>query len=166
MNDSADFWIRELNLQPHPEGGYFREAYRSEEKTEDLPERYNGARCFATSIYFLVKADKFSAFHRIKSDETWHFYSGSPLKVYILHGRNEIQEVLLGKDPFKKEVLQYTIRRGEWFAAKAEMESGFSLTGCTVAPSFEFDDFEMGEYEKLSVIFPSHTLLLKKFCIR
>ncbi len=166
VHNTADFWIHELKLQPHPEGGYFREVYRSGEKPGTLPERYSGDRCFATSIYFLLKGYHFSAFHRITSDETWHFYEGCSLRLYTLGEPGGLNEIWLGKDPRNHEIFQYTIPHGTWFAAQPSLEDGYSLIGCTVAPGFEFEDFELGEFGMLSLKFPEHIDLLKKYCIR
>ncbi len=166
VNKNAGFWIRELGLQPHPEGGYFREVYRSDETTGLLPGRYNGDRCFGTSIYFLLEGKNFSAFHKIKSDETWHFYYGCSILLYIIDESGNLKQVMLGNDPINNETLQYTIPHGMWFAAQPVMEESFSLIGCTVSPGFEFDDLKLGDLGKLSANFPDHIELLRKYCIR
>ena len=166
MNDTADYWIKTLNLQPHPEGGYFREVYRSEEQITELPSRYEGPRNFATSIYFLLTGKDKSAFHRIASDETWHFYSGCPLILYTLDVRSGLQKVMLGNNPTEGQTLQYTIPHGTWFGGHPVDEKSYSLLGCTVAPGFEFTDFELGEYEKLSGNFPGHRDVIRKLCIQ
>lgn len=165
MEESAEYWIHELKLQTHPEGGYFREVYRSEEAIQDLPSRYKGPRCFSTSIYFLLNGDQFSAFHKIKSDETWHFYTGCPLKLFTLREKTGFRSVKLGRNASEHEVLQYTIPHGTWFAARPLSENSYSLIGCTVSPGFEFDDFELATYEKLSVLFPEEREIIRKYCV-
>ena len=133
MQNTAQFWIQHLKLTQHPEGGYFREVYRSDEiiHKKGLPERYSSFRSFSTSIYFLLESNKFSAFHRIKSDETWHFYKGSPLLLYIILSNGKLITVRLGQNPENKELFQFTIPKGSWFAAtcsrlySSELSSGF-----------------------------------------
>ncbi|MEJ2616754.1 MAG: cupin domain-containing protein, partial [Ignavibacteriaceae bacterium] len=97
MNSKAKYYINKLKLIPHPEGGYYKEIYRSGEyiSTEGLPKRYKSKRVFSTSIYFLLEGKQISRFHRLKSDEVWHFYDGSPVAVYILN--NNIEKIILGK---------------------------------------------------------------------
>ena len=165
MTDSAEFWISELNLIPHPEGGFFREVYRSGETIENLPVRYRGSRCFSTSIYFLLRGNQFSAFHRIKSDETWHFYAGCKLEIFCLDELKGFTKISLGQNLQNHETVQYTILQNTWFAAQPAIDSSYALVGCTVAPGFEFDDFEMGKLERLTDKFPDHIEVLKKFCI-
>jgi len=146
---TAPYYIKELNLQPHPEGGYFKEIYRSPEICQQLPSRYPGPRNFSTSIYYLLRGDQFSAFHRIKSDENWHFYDGSRLNIYILNKEGRLVIKRLGKNLDKQENFQMVISQEQWFAAQPEEKTGFSLVGCTVAPGFDFSDFELGDQDEL-----------------
>ena len=92
MPETAVYWINHLKLQEHPEGGYFREVYRSGEfiQKKGLPVRYSSFRAFSTSIYFLLKGTQFSAFHRLKSDEIWHFHYGSTITIYLLHSTGKM----------------------------------------------------------------------------
>ena len=168
MLQSASYWINHLKLQEHPEGGYYREVYRSGEfiQKKGLPNRYSSFRSFSTSIYFLLKGNQFSAFHRLKSDEIWHFYTGSPLILYIILNAGKLLTVNLGNDPTNKEVLQFAIPKGAWFASRPSRKNSFSLLGCTVAPGFDFDDFEMGRQEELLQYFPQHSQLIKDLTIR
>jgi predicted cupin superfamily sugar epimerase len=160
-----DYWINKLGLQKHPEGGYFKEVYRADESIlkEHLPARYSGERSFATSIYFLITSESFSAFHKIKSDETWHFYYGSPLTLHIIDKSGNYTEINLGNNPDEGEVLQFTIPHGNWFAANVNENNSYALLGCTVAPGFHFDDFELGKKDELARKFPQHEKLIKKF---
>ncbi|NUN08114.1 MAG: cupin domain-containing protein [Ignavibacteriaceae bacterium] len=168
MNYNADYWIRKLDLIKHPEGGYFREVYRSKEIIERgvLPSRYQGGRCFSTSIYFLLSGRDFSAFHRLKSDETWHFYSGIFLNLYVIDAEGKLSVVKIGNDPERGEVLQYTIPEGSWFAANPGTENSYSLIGCTVAPGFDFEDFELAGRDSLVSRFPQHKELITRFSHR
>lgn len=156
--------IKKLDLIAHPEGGYFKEVYRSEEeiKIEGLPERFQSARCFGTSIYYLLDGEQFSAFHKLQSDETWHFYLGSPIVLHLINEDGKYSEVILGQNIKKNEQLQFTIPHGTWFAAEVKDKSSFSLVGCTVYPGFDFDDFEMGVEEKLIEKFPQHKNIIQK----
>lgn len=164
MKINADYFITKFNLQKHPEGGYFSENYRSSEiiKNEHLPKRYNSDRCFSTCIYFLLESDDFSSFHRIKSDEIWHFYAGSPLTVYKIDEKGDMQQLLLGNDPTNGESFYALIKKGQWFAAKTNHPDSFTLVGCTVAPGFEFDDFELANRRELINQFPQHKNLITR----
>jgi uncharacterized protein len=157
-NLNADYWINKLQLQAHPEGGYFREIYRSDEtlNKESLPDRYSGKRNFATSIYFLLKGKDKSLFHKLKSDEIWHFYSGSPLTVYIIDENGKLQHEKLGGNFDSGEQFQIIIKKGLWFGAEVNDKTSFSLIGCTVSPGFDFNDFELGERDKLLKQYPEH----------
>ncbi|RMF60538.1 MAG: cupin domain-containing protein [Calditrichaeota bacterium] len=161
----AGYWIDILKLQPHPEGGYYREIYRSNEivKKEHLPERFNGDRCLATSIYFLLEGNDFSSFHRLKSDEIWNFYTGSSLTIYSIHPNGILTQIFLGDDYEAGEVFQAVVPAGCWFAARVNVSNSYSLVGCTVAPGFEFDDFELGKREQLLKQFPQHQQLIRQF---
>jgi predicted cupin superfamily sugar epimerase len=147
---SASYWVSHLRLAPHPEGGFFREVYRSSEcvASTHLPDRFQGARAFATSIYYLLEEGDFSAFHRIKSDETWHFYAGGPLELHMVAGSN-YTVVTLGNRPDRGEILQYTVPYGVWFASRPLKGVSYSLLGCTVSPGFDFADFEMGSVKEV-----------------
>ncbi|PWU01404.1 MAG: hypothetical protein C5B52_07395 [Bacteroidetes bacterium] len=166
MTLNASYFIDYYGLQAHPEGGYYKENYRSEEmiNEECLPIRFRESRCFSTAIYYLLEAGQVSAFHRIKSDELWHFYHGSPLNIYVIFENGEFELIRLGNSPGKGEVFQANVPAGSWFAAQPNDENGFSLVGCTVAPGFDYDDFEMADSEILLEKFPQHTALIEKFC--
>jgi predicted cupin superfamily sugar epimerase len=159
---SAKYWIEKLDLTKHPEGGYFKEVYRSAENMpkKNLPARYQSNRNFATSIYFLLEGKEFSSFHRIQSDETWHFYVGSTLELHVLNADGSLTSVLLGRNPEQDENLQVTIPHNHWFGARVVDATGFALLGCTVAPGFHFDDFELADRSKLLEQFPGHSQLI------
>jgi len=156
--------IRYLDLQPHPEGGWYRETYRATESIAagGLPGRYAGARSLATSIYFLLSSDSFSALHRLKSDEQWHFYSGSPLRVHVLHADGRYAPIILGPNMAQGETFQAVVPHGCWFGATVDAPGRYALVGCSVAPGFEFSDFEMANREKLSKEFPQHKELITR----
>ncbi|MBI9037170.1 MAG: cupin domain-containing protein [Bacteroidales bacterium] len=156
MNKSANYFIEKLNLQKHPEGGYFKEIYRSKEiiKPNALPPYFDGNRNISTSIYFLLKSEDFSSFHKIKSDEIWHFYQGSPLTIFlIINGK--IVKLLLGNNLDNGESFQQIVPKNSWFAACVNCPNSFSLIGCTVAPGFNFNDFEIAKRKELLSNYPS-----------
>jgi predicted cupin superfamily sugar epimerase len=154
----ANYWIQYLQLLKHPEGGFYKEVYRSDEiiSKNNLPNRFNGDRCFCTSIFYLLQNDNFSAFHRIKSDETWHFYQGTSLTLFIIDYSGILTTIILGDNPANGEYLQYTIPKNYWFAAHVNDKNSYTLTGCTVSPGFDFNDFELGKKEQLIQLFPQH----------
>lgn len=156
--------IKQLDLQTHPEGGYFKEVYRSSDKIikEGLPERYDSNRDAATSIYYLLEEEQFSAFHKLNSDETWHFYAGSSIILHLISPEGEYSKIILGSSPGAGTLFQFTITHGTWFAAEVADKSSFSLVGCTVSPGFDFADFEMGKREELISKFPSQSELIER----
>jgi predicted cupin superfamily sugar epimerase len=155
---TASDWIAHLGLSPHPEGGCFRETYRSPEQIPHagLPPRFPGARAFSTAITFLLQNDDFSALHRIKADEVWHFYAGSTLRITVIDPAGALSHILLGADPSAGATPQAVVPAGCWFGASLIDKTSFALVGCTVAPGFDFADFEMGERETLLAAFPQH----------
>lgn len=159
MIREAAYWIEHLNLAPHPEGGFYRETYRAAEyiPAKALPARFDGDRSFSTGIYFLLRAEDRSRLHRIQSDEMWHFYAGTSLSVYVLHN-GELSIHVLGQDLAQGEQLQVVVPAGAWFGARVNT-TGYVLAGCTVAPGFDFADFEMADHTLLQN-FPQHANLL------
>lgn len=152
----SQYWIDQLGLEPHPEGGHFVEVYRASEEIprHALPTRFDGDRAFCTAIFYLLEEGDYSAFHRIKSDETWHFYAGGPLDVLML-SKEGVSTVRLGREVHKGQVLQMTVPAEVWFAARPVEGSRYTLAGCTVSPGFDFTDFQMGTRQELSVEFPT-----------
>ncbi|RRB03668.1 cupin domain-containing protein [Larkinella rosea] len=158
MNFSAQYWIDAYRMLAHPEGGYFAETYRSTEKIphEALPDRFSGDRSFSTGIYFLLENHHISALHRIQADEMWHFYAGGPLNVYVIHPSGELETIRLGNDPTRGEVFQAVVPAGCWFGSKPAADSVYSLVGCTVAPGFDFADFELANRADFAEAYPQH----------
>lgn len=166
-NDYAEFYIQTLQMQAHPEGGYFKEVYRSTEfiSAEALPQRYAGARIYGTSIYFLLRSKDFSAFHRIQSDEIWHFYAGSAVTIYEIDDKGNLNTYTVGSKIAEGETFQAVIKAGNWFAAKVSTPDSFALVGCTVAPGFDFTDFELAKKENLLHEFPLHQAIIGELCL-
>lgn len=163
MKRTASFWINHLKLTEHVEGGAFAEVYRSGLVLPQsiLPNSFKGKRAASTSIYFLLQYGQFSAFHRIASDEVWHFYQGSPLHVYEIQENGDLMVHRLGNNPDLGETFQCVIRSGSWFGSRTEVLDGYSLVGCTVAPGFDFEDFELAERNSLIHQYPQHTALIE-----
>jgi uncharacterized protein len=161
MIKEAVYWIRTLGLEPHPEGGYYRQTYRADLVLEELPPRFLGSRPASTAIYFLLDGKDFSAFHRLQSDELWHFHLGAPLAIHVIDADGHYSEIRLGSDPEAGEVLQAVVRAGCWFASHIlashiRDEKSFALVGCTVAPGFDFEDFELAERDELVEGYPQY----------
>jgi predicted cupin superfamily sugar epimerase len=148
--------IEELNLQPHPEGGFYREIYRSVQQVQAGARR----RAASTSIYFLLPAAAHSAWHTVQSDEQWHHYGGAALELHLLREDGH-QLMTLGPRILEGELAQAMVPAGVIQAARPI--GGWSLMGCTVAPGFDFDDFEMNSAKDLYRRFPSYHRLIDEF---
>ena len=157
--------IKKLELEPHPEGGYFKETYRStgEINSASLDNAYSGNRNYSTCIYFLLTSENNSAFHRIKQDEIWHFYDGSPIRLHTISENGEHNSHIIGRDILNGESPQLVVKGGDWFAAEVINKDDFSLVGCTVSPGFSFEDFELPARKVLLEKFPEHAELITKF---
>lgn len=162
---NVEYLVSHLGLSPHPEGGYFRESYRSLIELDNI-NGFSGLRSCSTGIYFLLTRQSKSHFHRIKSDEMWHFYSGSPVRLVMLSEDSGFSEIVLGPDLRQGQVFQFTVPAGVWFAAEVYKAGAFSLTGCTVAPGFDFADFEMAQSDQLRRDFPDHQKIIDEFCLK
>jgi len=212
----ARYWIEKLGLEPHPEGGYFRQTYKAELRVVSVdrenpqpvqshppaenagrvgqPDRernphpkiakgailewgtqeFGGTRTASTAIYFLLEGENFSAFHRLRSDEMWHFYAGSALVVHVIDAAGEYSSIRLGNCSTRGEVFQAVVKAGCWFASEISRDSHvsqrrrdtghptYALVGCTVAPGFEFEDFELARPEELVGKFPEHRELIER----
>ncbi len=136
MNKSAEYWIRQLHLQPHVEGGYFRETYRAEEgiNKEHLPPRYASARPFSTAIYFLLKSGEVSKFHRLRSDEMWHYYDGSPLTLHVIDLEGALRRLSLGPSAERGEHFQAVVRAGWWLGAEVADPDSYCLAAARSHP--------------------------------
>ncbi|HUA16876.1 MAG TPA: cupin domain-containing protein [Verrucomicrobiae bacterium] len=205
MTNDAKYWIDKLRLEPHPEGGYFRQTYKSEVRivpedshpfdalrslragsvakgatrmeqpsTKMRESQSGGTRAASTAIYFLLVEEDFSALHRLRSDEMWHFYAGSPLAVHVIAPEGEYSSIRLGNNPERGEVFQAVVQAGCWFGAEVARDFHvsqdrrdvgqpmFALVGCTVAPGFEFEGFELARREELSAKYPHHRELIER----
>jgi uncharacterized protein len=164
LDKDAQYWINRLGLSPHPEGGYYRVTYQSNLTIarSALPASYQGDRSASTAIYFLLDEGNFSAFHRIASDELWHFYAGRSLVVYVIDPDGNYSELDLGCDADQGEVFQAVVKAGCWFASRVKDAAGFALAGCTVAPGFDFADFELAVRSELIRKYPAQRRLIEE----
>jgi predicted cupin superfamily sugar epimerase len=165
---TVDELVRRLDLVRHPEGGWYCETYRSGECVEGiaLPERFGGTRSLCTAIYFLLEKGDFSALHRIKSDEIWHFYAGAPLTVHTLTSQGDHVELRLGSDFTAGESFQIVVAAGCWFGAEVTAQGEYSLVGCTVSPGFDFVDFQLGIRDDLQQEYPRHGEIIERLTRR
>lgn len=159
-NQNAAYWIKHLSLQPHPEGGFYKEVFRSEmEVTRHASTEKKHA---LTSIYYLLEENDFSGFHRIASDELWHFHKGSPLLIHAIDTNGNYSAFELSDSTSGR--LSVAIKAGVWFAAEIPSQTGFTLVSCAVAPGFEFSEFEMAEKDELNALYQQHSNIINKLC--
>lgn len=164
LSPSATDIIRKLDLQPHPEGGFYRRTYCAHER---IAKADGTQRHASTGIYYLLHDQAYSAWHRIDADEMWHFYAGDSLLIHLLdeHGEWKVQRVGNGLDE-PDAVFQYVVPAGCWFAAEREGSLGYSLVGCTVAPGFEFATFELANVHTLLSSHPKHEAVIRRLAPR
>lgn len=150
--------VKKLGLISHPEGGFYKELYRSRDVIQPKDERYKGEdRCASTVIYYLLGGKDFSAWHKVNSDELWQYCSGSPLTLYIIGANDELKKIKIG-DALKNEDCdyQYTVPNGLWFCAVPDDPKGYTLVTCTVTPGFEFKDWALANQEELVKRYEKH----------
>lgn len=155
--------IKRLGLQPHPEeGGYFAETYKCQESipSDGLPERYPSPRPFGTAIFYLLTPDTVSALHRLASDEIFHFYLGDPVTMLQLHPDGSSEVLTLGQDILGGQRIQVVVPGGTWQGSFLEEGGEFALLGCTVAPGFEYADYEHGSRQELLDRYPDRRDLI------
>jgi uncharacterized protein len=160
--------IRQLNLQPHPEGGLYRQTYRSEERIlRSGADQTRVERRASTAIYYMLRDSDYSAWHRIDADELWHFHLGDPLFIHVLDQHGGLSTHVLS-NPLEQPdgAFQVLVPAGHWFAAERTGPRGFSLAGCTVAPGFEFETFELAEVAQLQQYYPQHQAVLQRLAPR
>lgn len=157
---TVDHLVKTLDLVPHPEGGFYRETYRSEGTF--TPPEIGDQRNYATTIYFLLTAGNFSAFHRISQDEGWHFYMGQAVEIHEITPEGEHVVHLLGLDFNAGQRPQLVIPAKSWFGSRVKEGGAFALVGCTVSPGFDFADFELAKRETLLERFPSHQHIINE----
>ena len=161
----ANYWIEQLELLSHPEGGYYKEIFRSKDEIMTSVGKHNNAnRSLYTSIYFLLTSNNFSSWHKIKSDELWHWHAGTSLTLFVIHTTGKLEEIQIGDHIEKGEKLQVLVEAGCWFASVVNSKNNYSLVGCTVIPGFSFEDFELANANKLTLLYPKHEEIIKQYC--
>jgi predicted cupin superfamily sugar epimerase len=154
--------IEKFNLEPHPEGGFYKRVFESKSKIrqEYLPPAFTGDRAFLTSIYYVISKGQFSAFHKLKQDEIWHLYSGGPVLVHKIDAKGVLDTVVLGHDYVAGQVPHVEFRPGTVFAAELTPHTDFAFLGCSVSPGFEFSDMQLCPTADLLSKYPSHKDLI------
>jgi len=159
---NAETFIQKLQLEPHPEGGFYRQTFQSDE----WMSRQQGERRFYTSIYFLLRSQDVSHFHRLQSDELWYFHAGSPLTVHMIHPDGTYEARKLGLNVELGEQPQILVPKDTIFGSTVDEEDTFSLVGCMVSPGFDFKDFELFKEQELLDQFPQHEKIIKKLSMK
>jgi uncharacterized protein len=149
--------VKKLRLEEHPEGGYFKQTYRSD--TIVNVEGYGGPRNIATAIYYMLVGCQFSALHRIRSDEIWHHYAGGSITLYAIGSGGKMSKIKIGKGGAPQAVIQ----AGTWFAASLDNKRSYCLLGCTVSPGFDYRDWELAKRDKLVRAYPQHRALIERY---
>jgi uncharacterized protein len=180
VHPEAEYIVDKLNLiKLDGEGGYYRETYRSDHhltiksdnnkdwnddfyRCSNLENKSSNVRSIFTSIYYLLDGEQFSAFHKVKYDEIWHFYKGSSVNLHILTNYGKIIDIQIGNNLENDEKIQYVIKGDTWFSAEINDKSSYSLIGCSVSPGFDFKDFELGERNKLKNTYPHQEYIINR----
>jgi uncharacterized protein len=160
QQDTARYWINRLGLLPHPEGGYYKEVFRSQGVVHRKGDAAEKSAC--TSIHYLLEKNDFSAFHRLASDELWYFHRGTPLHIHSISPDGFYQIYELSDAPTGQ--LSVSISPNVWFAAELPAKQGFTLVSCAVAPGFDFSEFEMADREALCSQFPQYRAVVERLC--
>ena len=161
---TAQQLITKFDLTEHPEGGFYKETYRSNGiiHNTNLSDNFIGDRNYSTCIYFLLTTEKFSAFHKINQDEIWHFYKGATLQLHMISPDGAYSFVHIGNKIEDNEIPQFIVPAGYWFAAEVLSPNSYSFVGCTVAPGFDFNDFVLPKRKELIALFPTHSEIITK----
>ena len=160
--------IKTLGLMPHPkEGGYFLETYRSDENIHlnSLPEKYSQNKAFSTAIYYMLTSETKSAMHRIISDEIFHFYSGDPVEMLQLYPDGSHKIIIIGSDISAGQIPQVIVPAGVWQGSRLIIGGKYALMGTTVAPAFDYSDYEHGDFTELVSAYPSCENILRLLCM-
>lgn len=157
MHKQAARLIKKLGLEEHPEGGYFKQTYRSD--TIVNVEGYDGPRNISTAIYYLLAGRQFSAFHRIRSDEIWHHYAGGSITLYTIGSDGKLSKIKVGRSGTPQAV----IKAGTWFAGTLDGKNSYCLLGCTVSPGFHYRDWELGKRDDLIRTYPQHKKIIERY---
>lgn len=162
---TAQDYVEKLKLIPHPEGGFYSVVYKSKDQIKPLHPRYGQeTRSAGTAIYYLLEKDDFSAWHKVRSDELWHYYDGSVVNIYVIARDRSLKIYKLGNPAMHADAVFQVIVEAEcWFCAEVADKDSFALVGCTVSPGFEFADFELADRQKLLAQYPEYAEVISKF---
>lgn len=159
MQCESKGWVEYYQMEKHPEGGYFKEVYRSVNKF--IPNEIGEERNYSTSILFLLHRGDVSHFHRIKSDEVWYYHAGAACLIHVIDEKGKFATHVLGPNFKNGETLQLVVPAGHIFAS--ESSDNYSLVGCMVSPGFDFKDFQLFTTNTLLNRFPEHEQIVRKF---
>ncbi|MBN2350317.1 MAG: cupin domain-containing protein [Bacteroidales bacterium] len=156
--NNAQYWINTLKMEKHPEGGYYKEIYKSDIVLKEgcLPSQYSDRRICATSIFYLLPHNESLKFHQLRSDEIWYFHFGSGVSIHCINPDGSLETLKLGLDHDAGEKPQIVLKAGTIFKASVGSKNLFTLVGCMVSPGFIFDDLKIYAFEELIVLFPQH----------
>ncbi len=158
--EDANYWVSHLQLTPHPEGGFYKETYRSTKQVLRNPPA--GLKQACTSIYYLLSGGDFSGFHRIESDEIWFFHKGAPLNIHVIDANGVLTTAELSDRDSGN--LQVVVEAGQWFSAELPGAEGYVLVSCAVAPGFDFAEFKMARKADMAKQYPQHKDLINRLC--
>jgi predicted cupin superfamily sugar epimerase len=159
MNKQVARLVKKLALVKHPEGGYFKQTYRSDIMVN--VEGFDGPRNIATAIYYMLAGGQFSAFHRIRSDEIWHYYAGCSITLYAIDKDGKLSKTRIGRGDGGTP--QAVIKAGTWFSAAPDSKKSYCLLGCTVSPGFDYRDWELGKRDELVKMYPQHRKVIERY---
>jgi uncharacterized protein len=158
--EDANYWAKHLRLHPHPEGGFYKEVYRSAKQVTRNPP--GGLKHACSSIYYLLSGADFSGFHRIESDEIWYFHKGGPLHIHII----DVNGILTTHELSDKTTgnMQVVVEANQWFAAELPAAEGYAMVSCAVAPGFDFSEFKMAKKAEMAQQYPQYSALINRLC--
>ena len=161
---NREYWIKNLEMEKHPEGGYYALTYECQHRITDkeIDKAFQGTRSLATSIYFLIHDEDVSNFHKLESDEMWYYHDGSPLVIAVITPNGDYVEHRLGLDIKNGETPQVLVPAGSIFGSFIKGNSGYSLVGCMVSYGFDFNDFELFDRKVLLKEYPQYESIICK----
>jgi predicted cupin superfamily sugar epimerase len=160
ISKQAQNIIKIFELEPHIEGGWFRRTFQSDRTYDTIG--LSGTRHCTTSIVYLLSKSEFSAFHKLKQYETWHFYAGDQIIIYWFDANGTLQSKILGNNYDKGDVPQLTINPDTYFAAELMECSEYAFVGCSVSPGFDYADFSIASRSELITLYPEHSKIITR----
>jgi predicted cupin superfamily sugar epimerase len=161
---SAEYFIENLEMDSHVEGGYFKEVYKNSHRITDetLDLEFKDERALSTTIYFLLTSGQVSRFHQLKFDEIWFYHYGCPMIIHMIDEMGAYTRAKLGLDIKAGEKAQIVVPANVIFGAEPMVENSFSLVSCMVSPGFDFRDFVLFEEQELISTYPQHMAIIQK----